>query len=60
MKMKKILAISLICGIIVSCKKKTEDEVTPDLTPTTTGAAEDVYPDTVWTDNSTGPKLIFK
>lgn len=50
----------LVCGIVISCKKKTEDEVTPDPTPTTTGTPDKVYPDTVWADNSTGPKLIFK
>lgn len=58
--MKKLFAIALIAGILFSCKKKTEEETAPETTPTTTGAAEDVYPDTVWTDNSTGPKLIFK
>lgn len=58
--MKKIIALILICGIIVSCKKKTEDEVTPDPTPTTTGTPDKIYPDTVWTATGTGPRLIFK
>ncbi len=58
--MKKIIAIVLLGGILFSCKKKTEEETAPEETPTTTGTPEKVYPDTVWTDNSTGPKLIFK
>ncbi len=58
--MKKIIALILVCGIVVSCKKKTEEEVTPDPTPTTTGTPENVYPDTVWTATGTGPRLIFK
>lgn len=58
--MKKIFAITLICAITFSCKKKADDETTPDTTITTTGTPDKVYPDTVWTDNSTGPKLIFK
>jgi hypothetical protein len=58
--MKKIIALMLVCGIMISCKKKTEDEVTPDPTPTTTGTPENVYPDTVWTATGTGPRLIFK
>jgi hypothetical protein len=57
--MKKLIGIALICGIIFSCKKKTE-EVTPD-TPSTSGTpAVEGYPDTVWTATGTGPRLIFK
>lgn len=59
--MKKIFAILLICGVTFSCKKKTEDETTPDQNPTTTGTTSDkVYPDTVWAETGTGPRLIFK
>lgn len=56
--MKKIIAILLICSVTFSCKKKEEtpEEETPIETPT----VDKVYPDTVWTDNTTGPKLIFK
>lgn len=57
--MKKIIAIVLLGGILFSCKKKSEEETAPEET-TTTGTPEKIYPDTVWTDNSTGPKLIFK
>ncbi len=56
--MKKIIALMLVCGIVVSCKKKTEDEVTPE-TPVP-AVVDDGYPDTVWTPTGTGPRLIFK
>jgi hypothetical protein len=60
MKMKKIVAILLISGIIFSCKKK-EEETAPEETPTTTGTpADEGYPDTMWTATGTGPRLIFK
>lgn len=55
--MKKILAIALLGGILFSCKKKSEDEATPETTVTT---PDKVYPDTVWTATGTGPRLIFK
>ena len=58
--MKKLVAILLICGIIFSCKKK-EEEPAQCATPITTGTlTDDGYPDTVWTANGTGPRLIFK
>ena len=56
--MKKLIVLILIFGISFSCKKKTDEEVTPQ-TPLAT-ATDDGYPDTVWTATGTGPRLIFK
>lgn len=59
--MKKLFTIILISVVIFSCKKK-EEETAPDETTTTTGTTtpEKIYPDTVWNETGTGPKLIFK
>lgn len=56
-KMKKIIGLLLICGVIFSCKKNTEEIIpeVPIAIPT-----DDAYPDTVWTATGTGPRLIFK
>lgn len=56
--MKKTIALLLVSTVLFSCKKKTEEETAPEETPIVT--PDKIYPDTVWTDNSTGPKLIFK
>ena len=58
MKMKKLIALILIFGISFSCKKETDEEITPQ-TPITV-PIDDGYPDTVWTATGTGPRLIFK
>lgn len=57
--MKKIIALALLSGILFSCKKKTEEEATPDET-TTTPVTDKQFPDTVWNVTGTGPHLIFK
>lgn len=56
--MKKLISLLLLCVVVFSCKKETED-VTPE-TPVITTAADDGYPDSVWTPSGTGPRLIFK
>lgn len=57
--MKKLIVLTLICSVLLSCKKKTDDPA-PDSTTTTAATADQVYPDTVWTATGTGPRLIFK
>lgn len=57
--MKKVIALALLTGILFSCKKKTEEETTPEETPTAP-TAESPYPDTVWSVSGTGPHLILK
>ncbi len=57
--MKKLLALALVCGILVSCKKKTEDEPEPE-TPTTTGSTAYGDPQSSWPITGSGPHLIFK
>lgn len=57
--MKKIIVLALLSGILFSCKKKTEEETTPEETPTNT-TPEKQFPDTAWTMTGTGPHLIFK
>lgn len=59
--MKNVLITSLFLLIFISCKKKetVEEEVVPEPTPTVSCPTCN-FPDTVFTSNATGPKLIFK
>lgn len=61
--MKKVLLVLVILVSVFSCKKKEEPEP-EEPAPTTTGTPNVCptceFPDTVWTSNATGPKLIFK
>src|ERR1043165_7676435 len=62
--MKKLLALCLISVVLFSCKKKEDDPPPSTATTTTTGSTTVCptcnFPDTVWNDLASGPKLIFK
>lgn len=59
--MKNLAAVFLFLIVGISCQKKEDlkKEDTPIVTPVNTCPTCNL-PDSVWTDNSTGPKLIFK
>lgn len=57
--MKKLIVLALLSGVLFSCKKKTEEEATPEETMPTS-ATESPYPDTTWAITGTGPHLILK
>ncbi|MBA3663740.1 MAG: hypothetical protein H0W61_05975 [Bacteroidetes bacterium] len=60
--MRKLVIAALIVTVIVSCKKKTTAEPEPEPTPTpvVNNCPTCTFPDTVFTQSGTGPKLIFK
>jgi hypothetical protein len=58
--MKNFLVAYLLLFILCSCKKKEDDKTDEtQTTPVVTCPTCD-FPDTVWVNNETGPKLIFK
>lgn len=62
-KMKSLFPALLLLIVFTSCRKK--DETTPGDTDTATTAAPGIcptcnFPDSVWINNTAGPKLIFK
>ena len=62
--MKKVIIASLVMLVIVSCKKKDTSAAEPEATTTTTTGSNPCptcnFPDTVFTNSATGPKLVFK
>ena len=60
---KKVVALSLVLMLVVSCKKKEADPV-PEPPASTTGPVITCptcnFPDTAWANVGSGPKLIFK
>jgi len=61
--MKSFITLIAILSVLISCKKKedpkTEETAASSGTPVKPCPTCD-FPDTVWVDNATGPKLIFK
>jgi len=63
-KMKSLIPFALFLLMIISCKKKEEPKTEEPALTTTTGGTTACptcnFPDSVWKDNGSGPKLIFK
>ncbi|MBA3681657.1 MAG: hypothetical protein H0W73_10915 [Bacteroidetes bacterium] len=59
--MKRVLIVITFTLLLISCKKKetVAEEPIPEPTPAVICPTCN-FPDTVWTSNATGPKLIFK